>query len=252
MIGLISLNIRSCRRLLHQNDHEWYVQSLTNNDVEFCTDLPGLISDNESPAKVHALAKGQKKKRIVTSDDEEETAVPLSGSEAKAEKTHEGGHVSYHFMPTSDQLDTSPPAKKTKTSPAIASIFTSPSKPKAKSNGNGAISSEAKHTNNEPSKPASKAESSKAASSSIDTAKVVKDVKAPKAGPSKSKTEAKPIASIFAKPLKKEKVEEPMEERHSPVKDDMEGEDEIDDESEDEQEEEAAVKLCVQSSAYCL
>jgi DNA ligase-1 len=59
--------------------------------------------------------------------------------------------------------------------------------------------------------------------------------------------DAKPIASIFAKPVKKEVAPEKSE---SPVKDDFdeEGEDELDDEAEDEQEGEAAVKLYVLAS----
>ena len=68
-----------------------------------------------------------------------------------------------------------------------------------------------------------------------------------KAGPSKSKKDDKPIASIFAKPVTKEKPSVPETEnddRDSPEKDgDYEGEEELDDEAEDEQEEEAAVKL---------
>ena len=70
------------------------------------------------------------------------------------------------------------------------------------------------------------------------------------------------MASIFAKPVKKEplKVEE-KEAASSPEKRDddyEEGEEELDDEAEDEQEEEAAVKLWVmrlslmQSSSQCI
>lgn len=67
-----------------------------------------------------------------------------------------------------------------------------------------------------------------------------------KAGPSKSKKDDKPIASIFAKPVKKKPSvpETENDDRDSPEKDgDYEGEEELDDEAEDEQEEEAAVKL---------
>ena len=159
--------------------------------------------------------------------------------------------VSKTYIPDCEpnQSEHSPPAKKVKPSPRIASIFASPSKPKVKSNGH----DEASITGGtsmkvSPSKPAWMSEAStsldqKAESSSKGSAETGKESKEPKAGPSKPRAEGKSVASIFAKPVKKEKVEE-QGERESAMKED-EGEEELDDESEDEEEEEAAVKLYV-------
>jgi hypothetical protein len=58
----------------------------------------------------------------------------------------------------------------------------------------------------------------------------------------KPASNGKPLASIFAKPAKKE---EPVDEDKAFINDDEEGEDEISDEELEEQEEKAAVKLWV-------
>lgn len=159
--------------------------------------------------------------------------------------------VSTAFKPACKpkQSDNPPPAKKVKPSPKIASIFASPSKPKVKSNGHDEASTTGGASMKvSPSKPPRLSEActsldQKAESSSKGSAETGKETKEPKAGPSKPKAEVKPVASIFAKPVKKEKVEE-QSERESAMKED-EGEEELDDESEDEEEEEAAVKLYV-------
>ncbi|KAK1922099.1 putative DNA ligase [Papiliotrema laurentii] len=117
--------------------------------------------------------------------------------------------------------DTAPPAKKAKTDATLDSLFSPPSKPKPKPvEGDKAGSS----------KPSSK--------TSVGEKKSTDKPKADK-----------PIASIFAKPVKKEKEKSKVEEEEAPSSsengkdDDYEGEEELDDEAEEEQEEEAAVKL---------
>jgi DNA ligase-1 len=181
--------------------------------------------------KAQSKPKISKKKRIVDSDDEEEATNGHGDVEMKSSATKDrGGNPSGFFASPVDFSDPSPPAKKPKTESKIASIFASPSK----------STKSAKPSSNE-TKP-----------KSFGKEAVIKkdensDGSAPKAGPSKSKKDDKPIASIFAKPVKKEKqpeAEADHDDRDSPEKDgDYEGEEELDDEAEDEQEEEAAVKL---------